>query len=638
LFKIVASALRADPPDYRLVIETILDVVGHIIRADRLYLFSYDFNNDEAYVDYNWPAKDKSFSGQYGRIPLSELKSVLKLHLKGETVFSSRKFNSGKSKAGINGLGGGNSLTVLVPLCHQKGCLGFVDFERNAFESDYSAEEVKLLEAVGELITGLKLRWLEEEKNRELKDKFSKLVENATDWIWEIDEEGIFTYSNIQVENLTGYTRSEILGKSIYSFMKPQEARKVKTALTDAAKNRINLYQLQHEMINKSNHQIFFETSATPILESHDKVVGFRGISRDIIDRVLTNRRFDYMGMRDLLTGLYNRNYFEEEIKRLSHSRNYPIAIIYADVNGLKAVNDAFGHEKGDELLKEAARVLQSSLRSYEVLARIGGDEFAAVLLNIDKAEAENAASRIKNNVELYNRENRGVPLSLAVGVATAESSEQSFEEVLSTADELMYKDKICSRFKNHRLGYYSLPAAIVNDNIFGSDDYPRLLSICKALANNLGLSSRDMETLELLAKFHNLGKSNIPDKVLNKKTSLNDQEQKVIRLHPEKGYRLARTSNKLSAIAELILKHHERWDGKGYPLGLKGNEIPVECRVLAVADAFTAMTAGRPYKKSCSSEEAVQELKKCAGSQFDPRVVETFCLLIDEYGCIEAR
>ena len=337
--------------------------------------------------------------------------------------------------------------------------------------------------------------------------------------------------------------------------------------------------------------------------------------------RCRSDSKIAYMSMYDYLTGLYNRAYFEEELKRLHHSREYPITMIYADVDGLKVANDAFGHEKGDELLKMAANLMRQSLRSPEVFARIGGDEFAAVLVKTDEKAGQKIINRIKNKVAIFNLTHQDIPLSISIGLATASNSDISLVDLLTTADDFMYRDKM---FKG-KTDHYSESA------YFGVGHSKRLDHICRALGEKLDLEAKQVTDLSLLVKAHNLGKAGISKKILYKQGKLSKEEQNIICLHPEKGYRIALTSLDLSEIADLILKHHEWWDGNGYPLGLKGDQIPIECRILSVADAFSAMTTGRVYKKALTSTEALEELRSCAGTQFDPQVVEAFYTLYEE-------
>lgn len=344
-----------------------------------------------------------------------------------------------------------------------------------------------------------------------------------------------------------------------------------------------------------------------------------------------SEEKLAYLSMHDRLTGLYNRNYFDEELMRLHKSRSHPVTIIYMDINGLKVVNDALGHDQGDKLIIAAAKILRFSLRSPEVLARVGGDEFAAVLVNTGEESSKKIVSRIRSRIEAYNHKHKAIPLSLSIGSATANNSSISLEDLMKTADDLMYRDKIIQSKAGRFSIIDNLKSTLLGGDFFGVRHSNQLARLCDVLGRRLDLSSEQLPRLALLSKTHDLGKADISEKILLKKGKLMQEERKVIQLHPEKGYRMARASSELSGVADLILKHHEWWDGKGYPYGLKGNSIPIECRILAVVVAYVIMTRDNTYKKARSNEEALAEIKHCAGTQFDPEIVKAFSTLYDD-------
>ncbi len=380
----------------------------------------------------------------------------------------------------------------------------------------------------------------------------------------------------------------------------------------------------------KNGRFCYCEFSIVPVKSREGEVVGFRGILRDITQKVEYQKKLKYLSMRDQLTGLYNRTFFEEELRRLRNSREFPISIIYADVNGLKIINDGFGHEKGDQILQAAAQVLKDSLRSPEPLSRIGGDEFATVLSNTDRGSGERIVARVRKNIEEYNKSSSGLPLSISIGLATADTADISMEELFNAADEQMYRDKI---FGSEKYCSQLMVKTLINYSGTGqpyADKPKQYIDLSLAIGEAMGLDSEQLSNLQLLAKTHNIGNAATPLKVLLKKEKLTPQEIREIRMHPERGYRIALASQELKGIAELILKHHERWDGSGYPLGLKGSAIPVECRILAVADAFINMTNERVYKEALSYREACRELENNAGAQFDPEVVKAVVALYE--------
>lgn len=356
-------------------------------------------------------------------------------------------------------------------------------------------------------------------------------------------------------------------------------------------------------------------------------------VSLDITDRKNTEERLNYLSLHDPVTGLYNRTYYERELARLEQGDCYPVSVISLDADGLKIINDTMGHNMGDELLKNMAQILKKSLRESDILARVGGDEFIVFLPKTDKTTAEEIAEKIREEIKQYNEENLMLPLSVSLGLETAETPQVSLEDVLKRADESMYNNKFLYKKSSQSQILNSFITSLEKRDYVSPGYAERLFKLFAKLSQSNRLPSGTLRALALLAQVHDLGNIAIPDSILTKPEPLNDEEWKVVRLHPEKGSRIASISPELANITELILKHHERWDGKGYPLGLKGKEIPIECRILAVVDSFNAMITERPYRKALTKLEAVKELKKCSGTQFDPEIVDLFINILIEEG-----
>jgi diguanylate cyclase (GGDEF)-like protein/PAS domain S-box-containing protein len=364
--------------------------------------------------------------------------------------------------------------------------------------------------------------------------------------------------------------------------------------------------------------------SSTPVIfrNSHMALVTLQ----DISERKQFEEQLKYLSLHDQLTGLYNRAYLEAELDRLKKSREFPITVISMDLDGLKLVNDTLGHGQGDEHLRACANILQDTFRASDIVARVGGDEFVALLSKTDLEAGEKIVNRIYAELESYNKKQKSqIPLSLSIGLACAQNASQDLNQVYKQADDFMYRDKLNRDVNARSQIMKALMAALEERDFITSGHAHRLEDLCVRLGRQVNLSSSQLSNLNLLAQVHDLGKVGIPDHILFKPGSLNDQEWEIMQQHPEKGYRIAHSTTDLAGIADLILKHHERWDGKGYPLGLAGDEIPIECRILAIADSFDAMTNDRPYRKAISVEESLEELKQCAGSQFDPELVDIF-------------
>jgi diguanylate cyclase (GGDEF)-like protein/PAS domain S-box-containing protein len=377
--------------------------------------------------------------------------------------------------------------------------------------------------------------------------------------------------------------------------------------------------------ITSSNNKKFFEARFLPLLE--DQVVV---VVRNITEHKQAEERLKYLSFHDTLTGIYNRSYFEEELKRLDTKRQMPLSIIMGDVNGLKIVNDTFGHQEGDRLLIDAAMILKKICRKEDMVCRFGGDEFAILLPKTKKETAVTFCNRLRRACEKTEREL--VPISFALGVATREKIDQTFDVVLREAEHMMYQDKpLDSRSARFSMITF-FQRALADKSAEPMEHGRRIQDLVKEIGNRLGLSGKEQGEMNLLAALHDIGQIAIPTDMLMKPCYLTENEWELMKKHPEIGEQIARSVPDLVSIAEAILSHHERWDGTGYPQGLKGKQIPLFSRILAIADAYDVMINGRPYKKAINHREAVEEIKNCAGTQFDPELVKPF---VEALSCI---
>ncbi|MBS3985430.1 MAG: diguanylate cyclase [Selenomonadales bacterium] len=339
--------------------------------------------------------------------------------------------------------------------------------------------------------------------------------------------------------------------------------------------------------------------------------------------RIRAEEEIHHLSFHDHLTGLYNRRYLDAEIKRLDVYDQLPLSIIMADVNGLKVVNDTYGHLYGDDLLRSAALAIQTSCRPEDVVARWGGDEFLVLMPQADALATEAVAKAIVANCRAARVGD--VPVSVAIGIATKIDTEQDLFTVLRTAEDAMYKNKLAeaSSVRSSVLG--ALLRALEEKSCETQSHVLRMQEVGIKVGERLRLSDDELAKLMLVITLHDIGKINTPEEILTRAGPLSPAEWEIMKTHPQVGSRIARATIEFAHVANDILSHHERWDGNGYPQGLKGKEIPLLARITAVLDAVDVMSTGRPYKPAMSGAAIRTELRACAGKQFDPEIVDVF-------------
>lgn len=345
---------------------------------------------------------------------------------------------------------------------------------------------------------------------------------------------------------------------------------------------------------------------------------------RHLLKKVEQSERDNlYLSYYDLLTGLYNRRYYEMEVKRLDAERNLPISVIMADVNGLKMINDAFGHQLGDQLLKKAADTIRSICRTKDVLARWGGDEFVVLLPNTTYEEAEQVVVQIREaccreSVDMFH-------VSMSLGWDTKTAMDKEFSEILKNAENAMYKHKIIQTEGLRGNLINTIIKTLHEKNPREERHSERVGEVAQKIGAAIGFSETEAGKLKLIGHLHDIGKIAIDESILNKEGRLTEREQEEIQRHPDVGYRILSATSEMLDFADCILSHHERWDGKGYPRGLAGQDIPIEARIIALADSYDAMSSERPYRKALDDAVILYEIKKNAGYQFDPDLARIF-------------
>jgi len=423
---------------------------------------------------------------------------------------------------------------------------------------------------------------------------------------------------------LLGYEKEEILRLTCFDLIDKNYSKKMKYIFG-------KLFHADQELlfetvfITKQGQKIATECHCNSI-RKNGKVYG-NCVVRDITERKKVEEKIRYLTFHDSLTGIYNRAYFENELEKYDNLRYLPISVIMGDMNGLKLVNDAFGHDEGDRLLKIAANSLKESCRQADTVARYGGDEFVILLPNTTTQEAEGIIERISNKIS--QTQFGPIPPSIALGCETKTFIQQDIHLILKHAEDNMYQQKLMSEQSNRSAVISTLERTLIEVSEETELHALRLQTLCDQMCEKMNLPGSLKSELRLLAVLHDIGKVAIPQSILTKASELSLDEWRLIKQHPEVGYRIAQSSPDLAFIAKGILTHHERWDGTGYPRGLKGEDIPLSSRILSIVDAYDVMISGRAYKQKMSNEEAIEEIKRASGTQFDPTLANIFIEII---------
>lgn len=433
------------------------------------------------------------------------------------------------------------------------------------------------------------------------------------------------TLINPVAEELTGWRAEDALGKDVNLVLTLEnEITGVK------GRNPIDEVLLGLKTVELENHTIIvskngekraIEDSAAPILSEDGDIQGVVMVFRDVTDKKIKQDEILYLSYHDSLTTLYNRRYIEERIRQIEERESYPLSVILGDINGLKMVNDVLGHYEGDRFLIEASKILKDSCRKSDVVARWGGDEFLILLPNANAAETEQICENI--NRKCAELTSISIKLSISLGYAIRKNDKEEITRTINAAEEVMYTQKMLNSRSYRNAILESFRKTLFEKSHETEEHANRLMQLSKHMGEVMNLPQTSLQELELLSVLHDIGKIGVPDSILNKPGKLDEDEWVIMKRHSEIGSRITQSVPEFVRISDYILYHHERWDGKGYPRGLKGEEIPMQSRILSIVDAYDAMTSERPYHKPITHEDAIQELVDNAGKQFDPDLIQ---------------
>lgn len=445
-----------------------------------------------------------------------------------------------------------------------------------------------------------------------IENQLKTTLHSMGDGLISTNAKGYIEILNKTAEELTGWKHEEAIGL-------PLDA--VFHVVDEMTKENLTLSDHNHLLlISRSGRSLPIETTTSDILSHNDEYNGQVIVFRDVQDKRDKIGQIEYLSFHDQLTGLYNRRYFEDTLVRLNNEAYLPLTLVMTDVNGLKMVNDAFGHLYGDVLLKNAADLMKNGCRSSDILARIGGDEFVILLPNTELEAADALMKRIQNTAKKLDMS--PIIVSFSYGIATKYVSSTSISEIFKIAEDYMYRSKLKDSIDLR----YQILQQIMNTLYLKSPNEKRHADAVCQTSLYIGqlLKLNDNEILEITkaAQMHDIGKIAMDLSLLDRKDALTEAERLDVERHPEIGYQLLKSINAYARIADAVLCHHENYDGSGYPRGLKGEEIHLHGRILALANAYDQLLT---HPSISTAEEALNRLNQLSGKELDPILTKIF-------------
>lgn len=517
---------------------------------------------------------------------------------------------------------------MFIPVFTQESMTAVIGFsdEHTEYDETDGLHIFLLMKSVWEMV----LRRRTERSLMQERRWFEATLLSIHDGVVATDLKGIIRTVNSNAARLTAWDAEALIGKSIkeaFLFQQKNEDKPVRIWI-DVFPNHEKIRRRKDlAFLFPEGENVDLVVTASEIRVEGTACEGYLFIFQDVTQQNKDEQEIIYLTYHDKMTGLYNRRFFEEELNRLDQERMLPLSILVGDVNGLKLTNDAFGHLAGDQLLIAAADAMRSVCRREDIVARWGGDEYIILLPKTGEPAAAAMADRIRK--ACLQKMVGSIQLSISLGWAAKTSPGKNIADVIKQADDMMYKRKLLESRSVKSSAVRTILKAL-HEKSPGEEVHSVRVSIISAqLGTEMGLAASVVTDLEILGKIHDIGKISIDMSLLNKPENLTPDEYEIAKRHAETGYNIVSASPELAYLANDVLAHHERWDGTGYPNGLKEDEIPLLSRILCIADAYEAMTGERPYRRSFTKQAAIAELKRCAGAQFDPAITETFLHMI---------
>lgn len=468
----------------------------------------------------------------------------------------------------------------------------------------------------------------------ENKDQLRLILDSAAEAIYGIDVNGNCTFCNLSCLKLLGYSnQEELLGKNMHSLL-----RHSRVDGTPVPEEECRIFRsIIEEKGITADDEVFCRADGTSFaVEYHfypqiknGEIIGAVITFMDITDRKQKAEEIQYLSCHDTLTGLNNRMCFEGNRDKIDILDNLPLSVIFADINGLKMTNDVFGHATGDQLIKKTAEIILQSCRYSDVVARVGGDEFIILLPQTDHADAEKILARI--DLGFLDARVAAIKCSISLGLDTKTSQDQPLEEVMANAENAMYKDKIMNQKSVNKDILDTMVETLHTRSPQEKQHSLAVRELCGAVGTALQLSEPEINKLMRAGYLHDIGKIILNEDILAKDCTLTEEELEKMRQHSVVGYRILNLIDDTLDLAEYVYGHHERWDGTGYPRGLKGEQIPLISRIIAIAETYDRVLNRGDLPLAERKKAAIAIVEKDAGMQFDPRIAELFVQMMDK-------
>ncbi|MFV0465281.1 MAG: HD domain-containing phosphohydrolase [Lachnospiraceae bacterium] len=457
---------------------------------------------------------------------------------------------------------------------------------------------------------------ISQQKNLSDLARYNEAIVNAIPDIIFLLSEGGIVIDCMGIEKNMNISKDHVIGISVYNLLSTRNEKDLQAMI--AASITTNCEQSQQMEVVIREKAEWMDIRVAVFTDGQ-----LIAVCRNITETLKQKEKVDYLSTCDQMTGLNNRESYHVTWNQFVVSKLFPLSVIITNINGLKLINHSFGNSVGDELIRSCAEVYKNSYIPKDQIFRISGDEFAILLPNCAYSNAEMIANDLK---VLCEKETvNGIALTVEHGIGVMKHASERKRDIIKQAEEAMYRNKLYGapgrRAQTIELIISTLQAKNPREQLHSE----RVAMLCQQMAEALDMTEAQISRIHSAGLLHDIGKIGVREDILNKPGRLTNEEYENMCSHAEIGYKILQSAGNMDDISEFAYAHHERWDGKGYPRQLKEEQIPLESRIIAIADTYDAMTSDRSYRNGLSKEVAIEEIKRCAGTQFDPSLVDIF-------------